>query len=164
MLMCIPVTNHLFNSHFNIVLPRSMNSSPMIFNPDQHHFVACSDFQSDGNQTNNADFGEITADQILAMPIVFADEALTNQKTENSSYSFTGTNKEPEVPKEKPIDKEEDMNITLTPEVLDEEPIVGYEYRQVLKEEIISEDEDENGMCQPVLSPVIPESLKIKQV
>lgn len=94
-----------------------MDGSPIMFTPDQQNFVVCSNFQSQENQTNSPVLGEITADQILDMPIVFADETQeeTNQMTENSSYIYPSTDVKKEVIKEEPVDEDEDVDIMCSP-------------------------------------------------
>lgn len=132
-IMCIPVSKNMFTSHLTIASLRSMDGSGITFTPDQQN-VMCSNFQSQGNQGNNPVLGEITADQILDMPIVFADEASqeeTNQMTDNSSYVYPSTNFKKELIKEEPFD---------------------------------NEDEDVDIMCSPVSRTAIPERLNIKQV
>lgn len=117
-----------------------MNGSPVIFTPDQKNIVVCSsNFQSLNNQTAAPVMEEITPDQILDMPIVFADEPQeevveVKNSVDNSSYFIANLN---------------EFN----------------ERKMVVKEEPLDEDEDFDVLC-PTISKTTtaPERLKIKQV
>jgi len=114
-----------------------MNGSPVMFTPDQKNIVVCSsDFQSLNNQTATPVMEEITPDQILDMPIVFADEPQeeeVKQSIENSSYFITNLN---------------ELN----------------ERKVVVKEEPVDEDEHLDVLCPTISRTTVPERLKIKQV
>lgn len=74
-----------------------------------------SNFQQ--NQTTAPVLGEITADQILDMPIVFADEPPqeeVKQIDDNSSYFISASNQQNMVVKEEPIDEEDVLCPTMT--------------------------------------------------
>jgi len=114
-----------------------MNGSPVMITPDQKNIVVCSsNFQSLQNQTTAPVMEEITPDQILDMPIVFADEPqeeVVKQSVDNGSYFITNLN---------------EFN----------------ERKMVVKEEPVDEDEDFDVLCPTVSRTTIPERLKIKQV
>lgn len=88
-----------------------MNSSPVMFTQDTKSIVVCSSsFQSQQSQTA-APVEEITADQILDMPIVFADEPQEDVKpTINEDGSYYFTNSIPMVVKEELIDEKNEEN------------------------------------------------------
>lgn len=97
-----------------------MNGSSMLFTQDHKSIVVCnSNFQSQQSQTAAPVLGEITADQILDMPIVFADEPSqeeVKQTTENSSYFITSSDDQKMVVKEEPVDEDENLGV-LCPSV-----------------------------------------------
>lgn len=84
-----------------------------MFTPDQTSIVVCSsNFQPQQSQPPAPVLGEITADQILDMPIVFADEPSQEEvklTVENSSYFITNERKM--VVKEEPVDEEDDIDV-----------------------------------------------------
>lgn len=84
-----------------------------MFTPNQNNFVVCSsNFQS--QQKKNCGMGEITADEILDMPIVFADEPPQEEikpTVDNSSYFITNTNEHKMVVKEEPLDEDDEYEI-----------------------------------------------------
>lgn len=84
-----------------------------MFTPDQTSIVVCSsNFQSQQNQPPAPVLGEITADQILDMPIVFADEPSQEEvklAVENNSYFITNERKM--VVKEEPVDEDDDIDV-----------------------------------------------------
>jgi len=87
----------------------TINGSSVIFTPDQKNILVCSsNFQLQQNQMTPI-MGEITADQILDMPIVFADEPPQEEMkhtTDDSSY-FIANNSDPQIiVKEEPIEVE----------------------------------------------------------
>lgn len=88
-----------------------MNGSPVILTPDQKNIVVCSsNFQP--QQNTNPVMGEITADQILDMPIVFADEPqeeVQQHTAENSSYIIIND----DIVKEEPVDEENKRVVKL---------------------------------------------------
>lgn len=93
----------------------SMNGSPILFTQDQKNILVCSsNFQSQQNQTTPV-MGEITADQILDMPIVFADEPPSQEElkhtTDNSSYFITNPSNQQIIVKEELIDEEENLEV-----------------------------------------------------
>lgn len=116
-----------------------MNGSPVMFTPDQKNIVVCSsNFQSLHNQTATPVMEEITPDQILDMPIVFADEPQeeeeeVKQSVDNSSYFIANLN---------------ELN----------------ERKMVVKEELVEEDENVDVLCPTISRTTIPERLKIKEV
>lgn len=91
-----------------------MNGSPILFTQDHKSIVVCnSNYQSQQNQTAPV-LGEITADQILDMPIVFADEPSqeeVKQTIENSSYFITSSEDQKMVVKEEPVDEDENLEV-----------------------------------------------------
>jgi len=114
-----------------------MNGSPVMFTRDQKNIVACSsNFQSLHNQTAAHVMEEITPDQILNMPIVFADESQEKEEEEekhsvdNSSNFIANLNEQKVIVKEKPVDEDEHFDV----------------------------------LCPTILRTLIPERLKIKQV
>ncbi|XP_015363469.1 PREDICTED: uncharacterized protein LOC107161539 [Diuraphis noxia] len=118
----------------------SMNGSPVIFTPDQKNIVVCSsNFQSLQDQSAAPVVEEITPDQILDMPIVFADEPQEEEEVEvkhnidNSSYFIANLN---------------EFN----------------ERKMVVKEEPVDEDDNFDVLCPTISRTTIPERLKIKQV
>lgn len=115
----------------------SMNGSPVMITPDQQNIVVCSsNFQSLHNQTTAPVMEEITPDQILDMPIVFADEPQeeeVKQSVDNGPYFITNIN---------------EFN----------------DRKMVVKEEPVDEEEDLDVVCPTVSRTSIPERLKIKQV
>jgi len=116
-----------------------MNGSPVMFTSDQKNIVVCSsNFQSLQNQNAAPVMEEITPDQILDMPIVFADEPQEEEEelknsVDNNSYFITNLN---------------DLN----------------ERKMVVKEEPVDEDEEFDVLCPTVSRTMVPERLKIKQV
>lgn len=114
-----------------------MNGSPVIFTPDQKNIVLCnSNFQSLHDQSAAPVMEEITPDQILDMPIVFADEPQeveVKHNIDNSSYFIANLN---------------EFN----------------ERKVVVKEEPIDEDEHFEVLCPTISRTTVPERLKIKQV
>lgn len=86
-----------------------------MFTPNQNNFVVCSsNFQSQQNEAPSPIMGEITADQILDMPIVFADEPPqeeVKQTIENSSYYISNTNERKMVVKEEPVDDDDEYGV-----------------------------------------------------
>jgi len=117
-----------------------MNGSPVMFTPDQKNIVVCnSNFQSLHNQTAAPVMEEITPDQILDMPIVFADEPQEEEEEEvehsvdNSSYFIANLN---------------EFN----------------ERKVVVKEEPVDDDEDFDVLCPTISRTTVPERLNIKQV
>jgi len=114
-----------------------MNGSSVMFTPDQKNIVVCSsNFQSLHNQTAAPVMEEITPDQILDMPIVFADEPQEEEvkhSVDNSSYFITNLN---------------DFN----------------ERKVVVKEEPVDEEEEFDILCPTISRTTVPERLKIKQV
>ncbi|XP_050421591.1 KAT8 regulatory NSL complex subunit 3 isoform X2 [Adelges cooleyi] len=91
-----------------------MSRTPIIMAPDSKSIVVCSSsYQS--QQSQPTPVMEITADQILDMPIVFADEAIEETKTapvnDSSSYIITNTNSNQLIVKEEPIDDDEDVDV-----------------------------------------------------
>lgn len=91
----------------------STNSPSIMFTSNQNNFVVCSsNFQSQQNETPSPVMGEITADQILDMPIVFADEPPQEEiKVENSSYFIPNTIEHKVVVKEEPVDDDEEYEV-----------------------------------------------------
>jgi len=132
-------TNDLFFSKTIASSLTSMNGSPVIFTPDQKNIVVCnSNFQSLHNQTAAPVMEEITPDQILDMPIVFADEPQeevveVKHSADNSSFFITNLN---------------EFN----------------ERKMVVKEEPLDEDEHFDVLCPTISRTTAPERLKIKQV
>jgi len=115
-----------------------MNGTPVIFTPDQKNIVVCSsNFQSLHNQSDAPVMEEITPDQILDMPIVFADEPQeeveVKHSVDNSSYFIANLN---------------EFN----------------ERKMVVKEEPVDEDENFDVLCPTISRTAVPERLKIKQV
>jgi len=116
-----------------------MNGSPVMFTPDKKNIVVCSsNFQSLHDQTAAPVMEEITPDQILDMPIVFADEPQEEEvevkhNIDNSSYFIANLN---------------EFN----------------ERKMVVKEEPVDEDESFDVLCPTISRTTIPERLKIKQV
>ncbi|XP_060857831.1 KAT8 regulatory NSL complex subunit 3-like [Metopolophium dirhodum] len=100
-----------------------MNGSPVMFTPDQKNIVACSsNFQSLHNQTAAPVMEEITPDQILNMPIVFADEPQEKEEVkhsvDNSSDFIENLNEQKMIVKEKSVDEHFDVlcpTISRTP-------------------------------------------------
>lgn len=92
----------------------SMNdSSSLVFTSDQKNIVICSsNYQSDDTQVPV--LGEITADQILDMPIVFADtlQEELKQTVDNNSYFIPGTNDHQMMVNEELVDNE-DLDIDI---------------------------------------------------
>lgn len=89
-----------------------MNGSSVILTPDQKNILVCSsNFHPQQNTTPV--MGEITADQILDMPIVFADEPpqeeVQQHTAENSSYIIIND----DVVKEEPVDEENQRVVKL---------------------------------------------------
>lgn len=97
----------------------SMNGPSLMFTPDQKNIVVCnSNFQSLHNQTAAPVMEEITPDQILDMPIVFADEPQEEEEVkhriDNSSYIIANLNNFKEqnmVVKEEPVEEEEHFDV-----------------------------------------------------
>lgn len=87
----------------------------MTFSQDLKSIVVCSsNFQTSHKQTATPVLGEITADQILDMPIVFADESPqeeVKQTTENSSYFIMSSNDQKVVVKEEPVDEDDEFGV-----------------------------------------------------
>lgn len=109
-----------------------------MFTPDQKNIVVCSsNFQSLHNQTATPVMEEITPDQILDMPIVFADEPQeeeeVKQSVDNSSYFIANLN---------------ELN----------------ERKMVVKEESVEKDKNVDVLCPTISRTTIPERLNIKQV
>lgn len=115
-----------------------MNGSPVIFTQDHKSIVVCnSNFQSQQDQTAAPVLGEITADQILDMPIVFADEPPqeeVKQTTENSSYFITNSDNQKVVVKEEPVDEDKNLEV-LCPTVTRTAIPEGLKIKQVNKNE-----------------------------
>jgi len=113
----------------------TLNARSVLFSPEHKNIVMCnSNFQSQQNQTTSSALGEITADQILDMPIVFADEPslvdIKQEVTDNSSYFITTDNNGKMVVKEEPVDEDENMDImypTMTKSTISE----GLKIKQV---------------------------------
>lgn len=129
-----------FNFNISQTTPSltSMNGSPVMFTPDQKNIVVCSsNFQSLHNQTAATVMEEITPDQILDMPIVFADEPQEEEEVkhsvDNSSYFIANLN---------------EFN----------------ERKVVVKEEPVEDDEDFDVLCPTISRTAVPERLNIKQV
>lgn len=82
----------------------SLNGTPVIFTQDPKNIVMCStNFESQPNQLTTSAIGEITADEILDMPIVFADEPSqdeTKSESGNNTFFLTNTNEQKMVIKE----------------------------------------------------------------
>jgi len=116
-----------------------MNGSPVMFTPDQKNIVVCSsNFQSLHNQAAAPVMEEITPDQILDMPIVFADEPQEEEEevkhnVDNSSYFIANLN---------------EFN----------------ERKVVVKEEPVEDHEDFDVLCPTISRTTVPERLNIKQV
>lgn len=76
-----------------------------------------SNLNSQQNETTAPVLGEITADQILDMPIVFADEPSQEEvkqvDDDNSSYFVSASNQQNIVVKEEPVD-EDDVSSPMT--------------------------------------------------
>ncbi|VVC35359.1 Alpha/Beta hydrolase fold [Cinara cedri] len=90
----------------------SMDDS-LLFTSDQKNIVVCSsNFQSGDSQIPV--LGEITADQILDMPIVFADTLQEDlkQTVDNSSYFVTSTNEQQMMVNEELVD-DDDLDIDI---------------------------------------------------
>lgn len=88
-----------------------------MFTQDSKGIVVCSSsFQSQSNQTAIPVMEEITADQILDMPIVFADESpqeegVKSASAEDSSYIISSTKSNDIVVKEEPLDEDENLDV-----------------------------------------------------
>lgn len=79
--------------------------------------MCSSNFHSQKNQTTAPVLGEITADQILDMPIVFADESPqeeVKQIDDSSSYFISASDHQNMVVKEEPVDEEDVACPTMT--------------------------------------------------
>jgi len=115
-----------------------MNGSPVMFTPDQKNIVACSsNLQSLHNQTATSVMEEITPEQILNMPIVFADEPQIEEEVKHS------------------VDNSSDLIANLKEF---NEGIV------IVKENPVDEDEHFDVLCPTISRTLIPERLKNKQV
>jgi hypothetical protein len=80
--------------------------------------VCNSNFHSQQNEKTAPVMGEITADQILDMPIVFADEPSQEEvkqvNDDNSSYFMSASNQQNIVVKEEPVDEDDVLSPTMT--------------------------------------------------
>lgn len=107
----------IFNFLFFLPIAPNLTSlsdgSSLVFTSDQKNIVICSsNYQSDDTQVPV--LGEITADQILDMPIVFADtlQEELKQTVDNSSYFIPGTNHHQMTTNEGHVD-DEDLDIDI---------------------------------------------------
>ncbi|XP_050543024.1 KAT8 regulatory NSL complex subunit 3 [Daktulosphaira vitifoliae] len=107
-------TNSNINvSQTNESLESSLNGSPLLITQDSKGIMVCnSNFQL--QQIQPTTVMEITADQILDMPIVFADESLDEAKTavsKENSLVETSSNNQKMIVKEEPMDDDEDLEV-----------------------------------------------------
>lgn len=111
----IPSTNNSFLSLPAASSLSSMNGSSVIFASDQNNILVCSsNFQSQQNQVAPPVMGEITADQILDMPIVFADEPSLEEMdhtSDNNSYFITSSDNQKIIVKEEVIDEDGNLGV-----------------------------------------------------